>query len=69
MTQPKANQSYLPWITYDETDILQARGTVVVCCPADLSSYSALTRYVIQTVGIWTRKRSNNDQLWEKSST
>ena len=47
-TQPKVKPNYLPWITYDETDILQARVNVVVCCPADLMSYSATARYVIR---------------------
>ena len=35
-THPKVKPNYFPWITYAETDILQARGTVVICCPADL---------------------------------
>ena len=47
-THPKVKPNYLPWITYAETDILQARGTVVICCPADLLSYSAMARYVIR---------------------
>ena len=51
-THPKlVKPNYLPWITYDETDILQARGTVVICCPADLLSYSAMARYVIREYG------------------
>ena len=48
---PKVKPNYLPWITYDETDILQARGTVVMCCPVDLLSYSAMARYVIREYG------------------
>ena len=49
----KVKPNYLPpWITYDETDILQARGTVVVCCTAVLISYSAMTRYVIREYGL-----------------
>ena len=48
--EPKG-QAELPWITYGETDVLQARGTVVVCCPANLMSHSALTRYVIREYG------------------
>ena len=50
-THPKVKPNYLPWISYDETDILQARGTVVICCPADLLSYSAMARYVIREYG------------------
>ena len=50
-THPKVKPNYLPWITYAETDILQARGTVVICCPADLLSYSAMARYVIREYG------------------
>ena len=51
ITQPKTRPNYLPWITYANTDILQAPGTVVLCCPADLVSYSATTRYVIREYG------------------
>ena len=29
-THPKVKPNYLPWISYAETDILQARGTVVI---------------------------------------
>ena len=50
-THPKVKPNYLPWISYDETDILQARGTVVICCPADLLSHSAMARYVIREYG------------------
>ena len=50
-TQPNVKPNCLSWITYDETDILQARGTVVICCPVDLLSYSAMTRYVIREDG------------------
>ena len=50
-TQPKVKPNYLPWITYAETDILQARGTVVICCLADLLSYSAMARYVVREFG------------------
>ena len=50
-THPKVKPNYLPWISYDDTDILQARGTVVICCPADLLSYSAMARYVIREYG------------------
>ena len=51
ITQPKTRPNYLPWITYANTDILQAPGTVILCCPADLLSYSATTRYVIREYG------------------
>ena len=47
-THPEVKPNYLPWITYAETDTLQARGTVVKRCTADLLSYSALARYVIR---------------------
>ena len=50
-THPKVKPSYLPWITYEETDILQALGTVVICCPVDLLSHSAMARYVIREYG------------------
>ena len=50
-TQPKTRPNYLPWITFDNTDILQAPGAVVLCCSADLVSYSATTRYVIREYG------------------
>ena len=36
----------------DETYILQACGTVVVCCPADRISCSAMTPYVIREWGL-----------------
>ena len=48
ITQPKTPPNYVPWITYSNTDILQAPGTVVLCCPADLLSYSATAGYVIR---------------------
>ena len=32
-------------------DVLQASGAAVLCCPADLVSYSAITRYVIREFG------------------
>ena len=50
-THPKIKPYYLSWISYEETDILQARGAVAICCPADLLSYSAMARYVIQEYG------------------
>ena len=36
--QPKSRPNYVSWVKYDNTDILQARGTVTICCPADLMS-------------------------------
>ena len=50
-THPKVKPNYLSWISYEETDILQARDTVAICCPADLLSYSAMARYVIREYG------------------
>ena len=38
-------------MSYDNTYILQAHGTVVVCCSVDLTSYSAMTRYIIREYG------------------
>ena len=51
VTQPKVRPNHLLWISYANTDILQANGTVVLCCPPDLVSYSAMTRYVIREYG------------------
>ena len=51
ITQPRTRPSYVPWITYSNTDILQAPGTVVLCYPADLFSYSVTARYVIREYG------------------
>ena len=51
-THPKFKPNYRPWITYDETNILRAGGSVVVCCPVHLISYSAMTRYVIRESGL-----------------
>ena len=50
-THPKVKPNYLSWISYEETDILQARDIVAICCPADLLSYSAMARYVIREYG------------------
>ena len=47
ITQQKTRPN---WITYAKTDLLQA-GKVVLCCPADLVSYSATARYVIRDYG------------------
>ena len=51
ITQPRNRPRYVPWITYSNTDILQAPGTVVLCCLADFFSYSATARYVIREYG------------------
>ena len=50
-THSKVKPNYLSWISYEETGILQARGTVAICCPADLLSYSETARYVIREYG------------------
>ena len=49
--KPKIRPSHVPWITYSDTDILQASGTLVLCCPADLQSQSATIRYIIRKYG------------------
>ena len=46
-----STKNYLVWISYVATDLLQAPGTVVLCCPVDLVSYSATARYVIREYG------------------
>ena len=51
ITQPKIKPNYVPWITYSNTDILQAPGSIVLCCPADLLSFSATACYVIRENG------------------
>ena len=51
ITRPRTRPNYVLWITYSDTDILRAQGTIVLCCPADLLSYSATTRYVIREYG------------------
>ena len=48
ISQPKIRPSHVPWITYSDTNILQASGTLVLCCPADLQSQSATIRYIIR---------------------
>ena len=48
ITQPKTRPNYLPWISYADTDIIQALATLVMCCPAVLVCYSAITRYVFR---------------------
>ena len=51
ITQSKVQPIYPQWIFYENTDRLQAPGIVVSCCPADLDSSSAMTRYVIREYG------------------
>ena len=51
ISQPKSRPNYVPWITYSDTDILQASGTLVLCCPADLQSQSATIRYIVREDG------------------
>ena len=51
ISQPKIRPSHVSWITYSDTDILQASGTLVLCCPADLQSESATIRYIIREYG------------------
>ena len=51
ISQPKIRPSHVSWITYSDTDILQASGTLVLCCPADLQSQSATIRYIIREYG------------------
>ena len=51
ITQPRTKPNYVPWITYSNADILQASGTIVLCCAADILSFSATTRYVIREYG------------------
>ena len=51
VSQPKIRPSHVPWITYSDTDILQASGTLVLCCPADFQSQSATIRYIIREYG------------------
>ena len=53
ISQPKIRPSHVSWITYSDTDILQASGTLVLCCPADLQSQSS--NYSIYYSRIWTR--------------
>ena len=51
ITQPKIRPNHLLLITYDNTDILQAPGTVGLCCPVDLVYNSAMTLYVVRDHG------------------
>ena len=51
ISQPKVRPNHVPRITYSDTDILQASGTLVLCCPADLQSQSATIRYIIREYG------------------
>ena len=51
ITQPKMRPNHVPWIIYSNTDILQAPGTLVLGCPADLQSHSATVRYITRKFG------------------
>ena len=51
ITQSKIRPNLVPWIIYCNTHILQAPGTVVMCCPAYLQSHSATVRYIIREYG------------------
>ena len=44
--------NYSEFITYSDSDLLQAPGTIAIGCPADLISYSAVTRYVLREFGV-----------------
>ena len=39
-------------VSYDETDLLQAEGDIVLACPDDLKTNSAALRYVLRECGI-----------------
>ena len=39
------------FILYDQTDLLQVQSVIAIGCPADLISYSAVTRYVLREYG------------------
>ena len=40
--------NYSSFITYSDSDLLQALGTIAINCPAHLVSYFAVTRYVLR---------------------
>ena len=40
------------YIVYDQTDFLQVKGHVAMCCPADLNTNSAAFRYILRECGI-----------------
>ena len=44
--------NYSEFITYSNSDLLQAPGTIAIGCPADLISYSAVTRYFLREFGV-----------------
>ena len=50
--QQKYRPMYSSFITYSDRDLLQAPGTIAIGCPADLISYSAVTRYVLREYGV-----------------
>ena len=51
ISQPTIRPNHVPWITYSDRDILQASGTLVLCCPADLQPQSATFRYIVREYG------------------
>ena len=51
ISQPEIRPNHVPWITYSYTDILQASGTLVLCCPVNLQSQSATIRYIVREYG------------------
>ena len=42
----------VPYIYYSHTDLLRAPGAIVICCPADLVTNSATTRYILREYGV-----------------
>ena len=40
------------FIVYEQVDLLQVEGAIAICCPADLISFSAVTRYVLREYGV-----------------
>ena len=50
--QQRYRPMYSNFITYSDRDLLQAPGTIAIGCPADLISYSAVTRYVLREYGV-----------------
>ena len=50
--QQKYRPMYSKFITYSDRDLLQAPGTIAIGCPADLISYSAVTRYMLRAYGV-----------------
>ena len=40
------------FIVYEQEDLLQVQDAIAICCPADLISFSAVTRYVLREYGV-----------------